>query len=665
MTQPVNTHPSGRTLFLAAVARACRPRKRLTVSQWADEHRMLTSKASSEPGPWRTSRVPFAREIMDCLSVTSPVRSVSLMKAGQIAGTEIALNWAGCVMDHAPASMLVVVPTLDVRERWVKQRFDPMVEATPALAKIFDARRRRSGSNSEAIKDYPGGMVIFGGANSPASLASMPIKYVINDEIDRFPWEVGQEGDPLELIRKRQQTFPRRKELNVSTPTIKGASRIDELFMAGDQRYYHVPCPHCGDLLVLKWANLHWTMNPATKRPTAAVYVCEHCGSEIEEHHKTDMLREYGYGGSARWIALNPDALDRSYHINGLYAPLGLGLRWVEMARKWISAQGDNTKLKAFINLDLGEPWEDRTNSISHKTLAERAEPYNLREIPLGCLKLTCGVDVQGDRIEVQLLGHGRGRVTWTVDHLVLPGDPARDEVWDKLTAYLIQPLLNTFGRELRIEATAIDTGGHNTQDVYNYVRRVKELPQAQRPRRVLAIKGSNTPSKPILAGRPQPQDVNWRGRVIKGGILLWMIGTDTAKQLLTDRLKSDANHDAGTRLVRFSNALPEDFYQQLTAEVFDPERNKWVKLRNRRNEALDTWVYATAAAYHPDVRVHAMTARDWQQLEHMLEPADAKPVPAAEPAPAVETDPIVKFRKGPALPVPGPKRGGFTTGWK
>ena len=650
-------HPSGRALFFGAMSQACRPRKRLTVSQWADAHRMLTSKASSEAGQWRTARVPFVREIMDSLSVSSPVRSVTLMKAAQVAGTEIGLNWIGYVMHHAPAPMLVVVPTLDVKERWVKQRLDPMLVETPCLAEVFNARRRRSGSNSESIKDYPGGMLILGGANSPASLSSMPIKYVLNDEIDRFPWEVGQEGDPLELIRKRQQNFPRRKEFNISSPTVKDASRIEELFNAGDQRRYHVPCPHCSESLVLRWTanpeepwngQLKWSIDPATREPKNVVYVCGHCGSEIEEHHKPWMLER------GRWVPRFPHRAARSYHINGLYAPIGLGLRWHEMVSKWLAAQGDRTKLKAFINTDLGEPWEDRTNAVSHKALAERAEAYGLREIPPGCLLLTCAVDVQPDRLELQVLGHGRRKVTWTIDYLVLPGNPSRDDVWEKLTEYLVTPFINRFGRELRIEATAIDTGGHNTDDVYNYVRRAKELPQAKRPRRVMAIKGSNQPGKPILAGRPQHQDVNWRGRVIKNGVLLWMIGTDTAKSLLTDRLKSDAEQDPAARLVRFSNALPEEFYQQLTAESFDPEKNKWVKLRNRRNEALDTWVYGTAAAYHPEVRVYAKTARDWTHLEQLLEPPNTAPVDPGAPAPAMPA----------VTPKPKPPASGNDTGF-
>lgn len=621
---------AGRPIFLAAVAASCKPRQRLSVSQWADAHRRLSSKASSEPGQWRTSRVPYTREIMDAQSIQSPVQSTTLMKSSQTAGTEIALNWIGYVMDHAPAPMLVVVPTLEVRKRWVRQRVDPMIADTPSLAEKFDSRRKRDGANGEDLKDFPEGVLVIGGANSPASLASMPIKYVVNDEIDRFPWEAGGEGDPLGLIRKRQQNFPRRKELNISSPTVKGASRIEELFEAGDQRYYHVPCPACEELIVFRWKQLQWRVDKETGEVVHAWYVCEHCGSMIEEHHKTEMLKELGYGGKARWIPKHPGRAARSYHINGLYAPLGLGLRWVEMAREWLKCQGDNSKLKRFINTDLGEVWADESRKVDHRTLSDRAEPYRLREIPPGCLRLTCGVDVQGDRLELQVLGHGRGKVTWTIDTLVLPGDPSRDEVWDQLTAYLAKPFVNRFGRELLIEATAIDSGGHNTQDVYNYVRSVKdrpitELPGGKRPRRVMAIKGANTVGKPILAGRPLPQDINHRNKYIKGGVLLWMVGTDTAKDLLTARMKGDANHDTASRLVRFSNELPDDYYQQLTAETFDPERNKWVKLRNRRNEALDTWVYAMAAAYHPEVRVHAMNARDWAQLERLLEPPDAK----------------------------------------
>lgn len=634
-----HAQPNGPTLFLGAMSTACRPRRRLTVSQWADAHRVLSPKASSEPGPWRTARVPYVREIMDCLSVTSPVQIVTLMKASQVAGTEIGLNWIGYIMHHNPAPMLAVVPTLEVRKRWVRQRLDPMITDTTALAAIFDSRRKRDAMNTEDIKDFPGGMLIIGGANSPASLSSMPIKFVYNDEIDRFPWEAGKEGDPLGLVRKRQQTFPRRKELNVSSPTIKDASRIEELHNEGDQRRYHVPCPHCGELIVFNWSLdpaepwngcLQWHLDPVTKEPKDVAYMCGHCSALIEEHHKTDMLREQGHGGRARWIPRRPGVAARSYHINGLYAPLGLGLRWVELVREWIKCQDDKTKLKRFINTDLGEPWEDRTNDIKHNTLSDRAEPYDLRQIPPGCLIITCGVDVQANRFAIHVVGWGRNNTCWIIDYLEMPADPTREQDWQPLADYLNKPLMNAYNKEMRIVSTAIDSG-YLQDDVAYFVRR-RLAP------RLMLVKGANTPGKAILAGAPKALDINYRNKLIKNGAKQWMVGTDTAKESLFARLVGDAKQEPSARQVRFSHELDDEYYKQLTSEVFDPEKNKWVKRRGRRNEALDTWVYAAAAARHPTVRVHTKRPHEWKALELILEPAGAVYVPVEErdePAPA------------------------------
>ena len=661
---PPAPRPDGRGLFLHAVAGALKPRPRLSVSQWADKNRILFSKASGEPGSWRTARMPFLREIMDCLSVRSTVQTVTLMKAAQMGGSEVALNWTGYIMDHAPASMLFVQPTLDVRERFVKQRVDPMLVGTPVLAKLFDAGRQRDSTNTEAIKDFPAGMLILGGANSPASLASMPIKYVVNDELDRFPWEVGAEGDPHSLIRARQRNFRARKELNISTPTVQGASRIDELRELGDQREYHVPCPHCEQLQMMEWKNLRYTLDPVTKEPTHVAYVCRHCGAEIEEHHKTEMLKEAGHGGRARWIPKHPERShrDRSYQrLGALYSPLGLGLRWIELVRLWLEAQGDKTKLKVFINTVLAEVWEDQSRDLKPHELKARAEPYNLREIPPGCLRLTAGVDVHPDRFEVQVLGHGRGKIKWTIDKIILPADPARDDEWRKLEDYLNRPFLNRFGRALFIEATAIDSGGQNTQDVYNWAREAKK-----KIRHLMIIKGSNTPNKPIIAGRPQWQDINHRGRTIKKGVLLWMIGVDTIKHALFALLAGDAQHEASARKVRFSQELPDEYYKQLTAEVFDPEKNKFVHRRGRRNEDLDTWVYAYAAAHHPELRIHTMTSRDWDRLEQMLEPP-LSPVEEGPPAPdptgsnAIKSDPPAPPK---APPAPGGQQGFGSEEW-
>lgn len=632
--QTLPAHANGYRLYAQAFAQAARPRHRLTLPEWSDAHRMLSAKASSEPGRWRTSRTPFLREIMDCLSAASTVQSVVLKKAAQVGGTEVGLNWIGYTIEHDQAPMLVVVPTLEVRKRWVRQRLGPLLTETPEIAAIFDGRRSRDATNAEDIKDFPGGMLVLGGANSPASLASMPIKRTLLDDVDRFPWEVGEEGDPIGLIRERQKTFTDRKELLVSTPTIKDASRIDEEYEDSDQREYHVPCPHCGDGLVLKWANLRWN-----KTLTRAWYICEHCGVEIDEHYKPAML------AAGRWIARHPErsARKRGYHINGLYSPIGLGFSWLELAQTWQRCHDDPPKLKRFINTTLGESWEDRSRDVKPHVLLERAEAYRVRTAPPGCLLLTAGVDTQDDRLSIQILGWGRGETCWVIDWLELPGNPARAELWLMLAELLTTPVTNAYGRELPIQATAIDSGGHHTHDVYWFTRGT-DLPPGRRPRRLMAIKGANTPSKPVLATRPTPVDVNRRGRVLKHGAAVWTVGVDTAKHVLTGRLFADGGVEPGARRVRFAGDLPPEYYDQLTSEAFDPEKNRWVKRRGRRNEGLDTWVYGYAAAQHPELRVHTMRKRDWDRLAAQLEPDTEKPAatdagpddhtPAASPKP-------------------------------
>lgn len=666
MTAALMSHPTGARLFLGAMAHAAKPRQVLTVSQWSDKHRMLSSKGSSESGPWRTARTPYLKEPLDCLSVRSPVREVVLMFSTQVGKTEVGLNWIGYVMDHAPAPMLVVVPTLEVRKRWVLQRLDPMLTETPALREIFDAKRKRGAMNSEDVKDFPAGMLVIGGANSPASLSSMPIKYVLCDEVDRFPWEVGTEGDPLGLVRQRQSTFRHRKIVLVSTPTMKDASRIEEEFEQSDQRYYHVPCPHCAELIVLKWDQLRWTFDPTTKEPKHVAYVCEHCGAEIEEHNKPWML------DNGRWIAKHPGRTKRGYHLNALYAPLGLGFRWAELALEWLGVQKDPAKLKRFWNTNLALTWEDRSRDVKANSLQERAESYGLREIPPGCLVLTAGVDVQDNRFAIQVNGWGRGEINWIIDWLEMPCDPSREASWVKLAEYLAQPFTNRFGRELRIEATAVDTGGHYTHESYNFVRRRGVYKDGQAPvRRLMAVKGASTPGRAILGARPQPQDVNYRGKTIKRGVTLWIVGTDTAKHALYARLIGDAKlldtkpeaegaqpAEMMQRKVHFSDQLDADFYAQLTAETFDPEHNKWIKRRGRRNEALDCWVYSAAAAQHPEIRVHALRPRDWQRLQDLLEPPTEMPVPesngSTEPSP---TAPIKQ--------TPPRRRASFVNRWK
>ncbi|MGI9141630.1 MAG: terminase gpA endonuclease subunit, partial [Fluviibacter sp.] len=424
---------------------------------------------------------------------------------------------------------------------------------------------------------------------------------------------------------------------------MKDASRIEEQFELGDQRRFMIPCPHCDELQHLKWPNLRWKKDG--RRCSAAWYVCEHCGGEISEYQKAGIMS----GG--RWVPHNPEGLWRSYHINALYSPIGLGLSWAELADEWIEAQDDPSKLMRFVNTRLGETWADRSHDLKPNTLIARAEPYELRTVPMGCLVLTAGIDTQDDRLEIQIVGFGMGDKEWVIDYHVIPGNPAEQQVWDALADYLNAEFINTFGRALRIEASAIDTGGHHTHAVYAFVR-------SQRVRRCMAIKGASQSGRTIL-GKPSHQDVNWRGQTIKKGVALYTVGTDTAKHLIYARLNGDADKDPDERKMHFSTELEPKYFDGLVSETYNPRKNRWELKKGKRNEPLDTRVYAIAASHHPELYLHKWRQSDWVKRTAMIEP-EAKP--EAAPAPdASEDKPIVKTNST----MPAKRRsGGFASNW-
>lgn len=615
-------------VLACAAASALRPKSPLTVSEWADANRVLSGEGSAEAGAWKTSRTPYLREIMDALSEDSPCRKVVFMKSSQVGGTEAGSNWLGYIMAHAKGPVAVVMPTEKAMADWASQKFDPMAKDTPAIAAVLATRSNRAGDNSAQRKRFTGGILYFKTAGSTTELKSTSLRYAIADEVDEWDWSTLQ-GDPLGLLEIRQTTYHDRKLFVVSSPTMKDASRIEEQFELGDRRRYHVACPHCDERQHLKWPNLRWQKSPAG-RITRAWYVCEDCGAEIDEHHKPAMLA----GG--RWIAEATDAPWRSYHINALYSPIGLGLSWAELAEEWVEAQDDPAKLMRFVNTRLGETWADRSHDVKPNLLAARAEPYALRTIPRGALVLTAGVDTQDDRLEVQILGHGEGGRTWTIDYHVIHGNPAEDRIWDALDDYLTAEFTNDFGRALKIEATLIDTGGHHTHAVYAYVRRAKA-------RRVIAGKGASTPGRVIL-GKPSHQDVNWRGKTVKKGVALYTVGADTGKHLLYNRINGDNDRDPGERLVHFSQQLEPWFYDGLVSETFNPRKNRWELKKGKRNEPLDTWNYANAASHHPELYLHKWKAADWKRRAAMVEPVE-NPVdqPQANKTEAPQKAPVKK----------------------
>lgn len=587
---------NGAAVVAAAWSRGWSIPAPLTVSEWSDAHRLISRAAGPEPGPWRTSRFPFLAEIMDCLSAHSPVRNVVLMKSTQVGGTEVLNNFVGYIIDHAPGPAMIVMPTVDMAERWSKQRLAPMLAEMPCLAsKVAPARSRDSG-NTTLTKEFPAGLLVATGANSSSGLRSMPVKYLAMDETDEYDTDLNDQGSAIELAERRTSTFSRRKILKISTPTVKGVSSIEAAYDAGDQRRYHVPCPSCD-------AKQPLVIDQLTDD---GAYLCVDCGHLIAEHHKTAMLEK------GRWVAEHPGRETRSYHLNALYSPHGVGYSWREIAEMRAQTRKSPDLAVTFSNTILGLPYESDVQRIEVNELAERAEPWQRRTIPAGCLILTMGIDVQHNRWAVRVEGWGRNEQSWCIDYIEVPGDPTREADWGDLEAIVFAPFSNRLGIPMQASCIAIDSGNW-THEVYAWVRK-------HQAKHVIAVKGSNQPNKPVI-GRPTAQDVNWRGRTLRNGVNLWNVGVNTAKDTLFARLSGDAGRDAEDRRCHFPADLPADFYEQHGAERYDPQRKRWVKKPGARNEAWDCWVYAFAAACHPTVRIYSLRESDWAALETKLEP--------------------------------------------
>jgi phage terminase large subunit GpA-like protein len=586
-----------------ALARALQPRKPITVSQWADAERFLSSKGSAEPGRWRTHRNPPLREPMDCLSARSAVQDVVCRFPIQFGKTEIAVNTLGYTMDHHPGPVMVCLPSENSMNKWVEQKLTPMLDETPAARRALSSVSSRESANRRNFKDFNGGQLYIEHAGAPGRLKLTTVRTLIVDELDDFPLKLSTGDDPVDMLDGRTSAFPATyKRLKISTPGLLGVSRIDQEFQTSDQRRYHVPCPDCGHEQPLEWSGLHW--NPEA---TDCWYACRDCGVVIREHQKTAMI------AAGRWVAANPGARVRGYTINCLYYPIGLGPRWIELVAMWRAAQNDPAKLKTFTNDRLAEPWEDAAmRAVKHNVIRDRAEAYPLRVAPYGVLAITAGVDTQDNRLAVQLTGWGRGLASWTLDYIELPGDPAADEVWVSLTDLLNRPIQHAGGQLMRVEATAIDAGGHRTEDVKAYVRR-------KLVRRGMVIFGAVPNNAPVLS-KGKAQDVNWRGQLDKRGVLIYHVGTVATKHLLYARLSTDAEKQPQARLVHFTDELPAEYFTGLVSETYNPARNRFEKKRGGvRNEPLDTWVYSYAATHHPELRLHRLRGADWDAREARL----------------------------------------------
>lgn len=595
-----------------------KPPTDLKLDEWADEYRRLSPEASAEAGHWNTNRAAYQRGMMQAISDPS-IENVVFMTGAQVGKTEIINNAIGYYIDNQPSPMLVVQPTLEMAKMWSNDRLAPMLRDTPVLKNaVADARTRDSG-NTIYQKSFAGGYIAIVGANSAAGLASRPVRCVFLDEVDRYPVSAGSEGDPIDLARARTKTFSyNRKIVMVSTPTNKGASRIEAAYEESDQRQYFCPCPDCGHKQTLKWSDVRWDEG----KPETAAYMCEDCGSLWDEAKR---LRAIRYG---EWVATAPYTGTAGFHLNGIYSV------WVSLeraAKEFLQAKKLPDTLRVFVNTYLAETYEEMGERVDDYAVAERAEEYS-EKLDAGVVCITAGIDVQDSYLAIEIVGWGRDEESWSIDWITLYGDPSTPHLWNDLDNRLQAIYETEDGRQLGIRAACIDSGGHYTQAVYNYVR-------PREGKRIFAIKGMAGETRPIVS-KPTRNNI--------GKIKLFTIGVDNIKELIFSRLKVTI---AGAGFCHFPTGRDDEYFKQLAAsEKIVTKyhkgfpRREFVKTR-ARNEALDCRVYSYAALSILSLRLNDIADRI----------ANAPAEPEKPKQPQVQNSPIFKPRPS----------GGFVNGWR
>ncbi len=543
--------------------------------------------------------------------------TIVFMTGAQIGKTEIINNAIGYYISQDPSPILVVQPTLDMSKMWSNDRLAPMLRDTPALKNAVKDPRSRDSGNTLLQKSFVGGYIAMVGANSPAGLASRPVRCVFFDEVDRFPHSAGTEGDPIDLGKKRTATFTyNRKIVMVSTPTNKGASRIELAYEESDQRQYYVPCHDCGHKQMLKWSQVQWEKD----KPETANYICEGCGSVWDDADRYRAVR------AGEWVAQNPEHKIAGFHLSGLYSP------WTPLAdaaRDFLVAKKSPETLRVFVNTFLAETWEDEGITVGDVDFQSREDNWG-DAVPDDIVVVTAGIDVQDDRLELEIVGWGRDEESWSLDYKTLYGDPSTPHLWNDLDNILKAGYVTESGRQLGIRAATIDSGGHYTQAVYNFVR-------PREGRRIFAIKGMGGEQRPLVS-RPTKNNI--------GKIKLFAIGTFPIKELIFSRLKVQSE---GAGFCHFPAGRSDEYYQQLansekivTKYQKGFPRRDFVKTRTR-NEALDCRVYAYAALCILSLNINAVADR-----------VVNAPEPETQPQPQ-QSNPLARR----------PRQGGFVNSWR
>lgn len=558
------------------LAKIMAPPPDLSVSEWSDMYRRLSSESSAEPGRWRTDRAPYQRRIMD--QVNNPeVETIVLMTSAQIGKTEIILNAIGYHIDYDPAPIMIMQPTVEMAKTFSKTRLSPMLRDTPALrGRVADVKSRDSG-NTILEKSFPGGVAVMVGANSPAGLASRPIRILLADEVDRFPISAGTEGDPLSLAEKRTTTFMNRKKILVSTPTIKGASRIEKAYEDSSKERWGLECPSCKEYQPLKWGQIKFDYDDEEDKIGSVDHVCIHCGGL---HTELEWKSSKG-----KWIAENPTSKVKGFHLNEFASPWKT---WREIVEDFIKAKKNGKEtLQVWVNTSLGETWEEKGVGVEYEDLLNKREEYGC-EVPNEVAVLTAGVDVQGNRLEYEIVGWSPGKESWGIEYGVLMGDPGQEFVWKALDNVIFKTYTREDGVPLNIMSTCVDSGGHHTSNVYNYCKE-REL------NRVWAIKGIGGSGHSFIK-RPNRRN--------QDGVFLFTIGVDVGKDTIVSRLKAESHQKGYCNFPLDEDKRYDDYYfKGLTSEHRvtryrngQPKITWELKASSTRNEPLDLRNYATAA---------------------------------------------------------------------
>lgn len=582
----------------------------LTVDEWSDRYMIIPkSSGSSEYGPYRTERTPHARAIMRALSDNHPCNRVVCKVASQMFKTQIAMNWLLCTIDQSPSNFIMAMPTGDLQKR-ISARIDKSIAAVDRVREKVAKPNSRDAKNNIKLKEYLGGSLFIVTAGSSSDLSELPAKRGGADEIDKMELDLDYQGDPIKQFEARFTSYGNSKKLYYySSPTIEDESRIDDLFKMGTQHEAMAECVHCGHAQRLIFENL--ILSDEGK----ALYPCEACGALHSESDKTKMFKNGIFSDG-----VEGDGETESYTASAMFLPYGW-FSWLDLMNEYKEAKkavekGNDELMKVFYNLRLARCWSLKKQTVAYSVLMDRAEPYRLGTVPNGGLVLTAAIDTQIDRLEMQVSAWGRWLESWIVAYYIIMGDPSEYQTFEQALEMIRKPYLHQSGAEMKISCTFIDSGGANTQDVYNFVRRNKYD-------EIYALKGQGNPFSQIIDGRPAKVDVKTGGQIIKKGIEVWKIGTITAKDYLASRLPKAI----GAGAIHFSNELPEDYYKQVVSEYRQPKNyrgrkgHEWICPNGVRNEAWDLMTYNLAAAYK--LQLHTKEKEYWDEIQDKLKPGE------------------------------------------